>query len=84
MHRSREKKPEKPRRRSMKEDREENFQWIVTQNLTDYTGLWIAVVDKDIVGKGKDVLRVIENARKKYPKRVPFVYKVPSAEIITL
>jgi hypothetical protein len=80
----RDEEAEKLRHGSMKEDREENFEWIVTQNLTDYSGLWIAIVDKRIVSKGNDALEVVEIARRMHPKKVPFVFKVPSSETITM
>jgi hypothetical protein len=42
------------------------------------------IVDKRIVSKGNDALEVVEIARRMHPKKVPFVFKVPSSETITM
>jgi hypothetical protein len=40
-------------------------------------GKWIAVIQKDII-EGDSAKEVIKQARAKYPKKEPFVMKVPN------
>jgi len=46
-------------------------------------GKWIAVVNKDII-KGNNAREVFLKAKEKYPRREPFIMKVPDNAIMLL
>jgi len=56
--------------------RDSNFEWLMSQNLSEFEGLWVSVVDGRIVSKNKSLKRVIAAAKEKYPDDVPFVVKI--------
>lgn len=60
------------------------FEYVASISERLEGGKWIAVIDKDIVAKGDSGKEVFETARSKYPKREPFVMKVPSDAIMLL
>jgi hypothetical protein len=55
-----------------------NFQWLATQNLSDFEGKWISVINKIIVSSGTDLRTVMAETRKKFPGKVPFITRVPA------
>ncbi|MGH9876227.1 MAG: DUF5678 domain-containing protein [Nitrososphaerales archaeon] len=56
----------------------------ISDELGDYVGQWIAVVDNEIVAKGDNAKDVYEKAKAKYPEREPFIMKVPKESIMLL
>lgn len=52
--------------------------------LGDYVDEWIAVVDSAVVAKGKTSREVYEAAKKANPKQIPFIMRVPHAEVMVL
>ena len=64
-------------------ERTENFQWLASQNLTEYEGLWIGVVNKHIICANKQLKKVMDATRAKCPGKVPFITKVPVGIITT-
>ena len=57
----------------------EDQRWLVTQNLSRYTGKWIAVAHKTIVASGISLKEVLEEARAKGAE--PFCIQVPEGYI---
>jgi len=53
------------------------FEYIMSISKTLTAGKWIAVVQKDII-EGYSAKEVVKQARAKYPKKEPFVMKIPS------
>jgi hypothetical protein len=53
-------------------------------NLQDYVGKWIALVDKEIVASGDNGKTVFELAKSKYPKKEPFIMKLPAETVMLL
>ena len=53
------------------------FEYVmsISEKLTG--GKWIAVIQKDII-EGNSAKEVVKRARAKYPKKEPFVMKIPS------
>jgi len=41
-------------------------------------------VDGKLVAKGKAIEKILRNVRKSYPRKVPFVAKVPGDEVLVL
>ena len=52
--------------------------------LGDYADEWIAVVDSAVVARGKTSKAVYEAAKKASPDRVPFIMRVPRAQVMVL
>jgi len=59
------------------------FEYImsISENLT--AGKWIAVVNKDII-EGESAKAVVKEAKLKYPKKEPFIMKVPDNSVMLL
>lgn len=53
-----------------------NYEWFLKKDLSEYSGKWLAIVDKNIVASGKDVNKVIKEVKVKYPHKRPFITKV--------
>jgi hypothetical protein len=53
------------------------FDYIMSISTKLCAGKWIAVVQKDVI-EGNSAKEVVERARTKYPKKEPFVMKVPN------
>ncbi|RLG93914.1 hypothetical protein DRO29_07130 [Candidatus Bathyarchaeota archaeon] len=59
------------------------FEYIMSISETLEAGKWIAVVNKDII-KGNNAREVFLKAKEKYPRREPFIMKVPDNAIMLL
>ena len=57
---------------------------MTVPNLQDYVGKWIALVDKEIVASGDSGKAVFEQAKSKYPKKEPFIMKLPIETVMLL
>lgn len=57
----------------------EDQRWLVTQNLSRYSGKWIAVAHRTIVASGTSLKEVLEEARAKGNE--PFCIQVPEGYI---
>ncbi len=51
---------------------------------TKYRGKYIALIDKKIVGSGKNAKLVLDNTRAKYPKKEIVLRKIPEDETLIL
>jgi hypothetical protein len=52
--------------------------------IKDYVGLWIAIVDRKIVAKGDSARQVLKQVREEYPDREPFITKIPKNKVMLL
>jgi Family of unknown function (DUF5678) len=52
--------------------------------LGDYVDEWIAVVDGNVVARGQTAKEVYEQAKRKHPKEIPFIMKVPVEKVMVL
>ena len=59
------------------------FDYVMSISETLTAGKWIAVIDKDIM-EGNTAKEVVKNAKTKYPKKEPFVMKVPNNSVMLL
>lgn len=53
-----------------------NYEWFLKQDLSEYAGKWVAILDKKVVASGDDAGKVIEEVKKRYPGKKPFLAKV--------
>ncbi len=49
-----------------------------------YREQYLVLVDGKLVGKGKDIEKILRRVQKSYPRKVPFVAKVPGDEVLVL
>jgi hypothetical protein len=45
---------------------------------------WIAMIDGDVVAKGKNAKAVYEEAKARRPSEIPFIMKVPTERVMVL
>ena len=53
-------------------------------NKARYKDQYVVLVDGKLVAKGKAIEKLLKNVRKSYPRKVPFVAKVPGDEVLVL
>ena len=56
------------------------FEFYLKANLTEYEGKYVAIVEDKVVSSGDNAKEVWEEAKKKFPKKMPMLAKVPRAE----
>lgn len=49
-----------------------------------HAGEWISIIDNKIVATGTNAKAVFDETKKKYPKRIPYVMKIPSDGVMLL
>ncbi|MDG6223680.1 MAG: hypothetical protein IAX21_09390 [Candidatus Bathyarchaeota archaeon] len=59
------------------------FEYIMSISEKLTAGKWIAVIDKDII-EGDSAKDVVNEAKAKYPKKEPFIMKVPNNAVMLL
>ncbi|HLD05827.1 MAG TPA: DUF5678 domain-containing protein [Candidatus Nanoarchaeia archaeon] len=53
-----------------------DYEWYLKQDLSQYAGQWVAIIDKKIVANDKDAAKVIQEAKRKCPDKKPSITKV--------
>lgn len=53
-----------------------NYEWFLQQDLKEYAGRWIAIIDKKVIGSEKNVDVLMAEVKSKFPKKVPLITKV--------
>lgn len=53
-----------------------NYEWFLQQDLSKYSGKWLAIVDKKVIAAGTKVEEVIKEAKKEFPAKRPMITKV--------
>jgi hypothetical protein len=59
------------------------YEWVQHQDLSEFKGKWIAVINKKIVGSGVYADDVVRDVKKK-TKETPFLIKVPTEDFLLL
>lgn len=60
------------------------FDFFISAPLTKYKGKYVALVGRKIVASGPSAKEVWQNARKKYPQKLPTIAKIPKEEVLVL
>ena len=47
-----------------------NYEWFLKEDLNDYAGKWLAIIDKKVVASGAEVNQVIQEVNKKIGKPI--------------
>lgn len=45
---------------------------------------YVIIIDGEVVEKGEEIEKMLDKVRKKYPKEIPFVAKVPEERMLIL
>ncbi|MFH1053620.1 MAG: DUF5678 domain-containing protein [Candidatus Woesearchaeota archaeon] len=53
-----------------------NYEWFLKNDFKDYSGKWLAIIDKKVVASGDNVNIVIKKTKEKYPNKKPFITKI--------
>lgn len=53
-----------------------NYEWFLKEDISEYSGKWLAIIDKEIVASEKDVAKLIKEVKNKYPNKRPLITKV--------
>ena len=53
-----------------------DYEWFLNEDLSNYTGKWVAILRQSVVGSGTDVTKLIQEVKKKYPHDKPLLTKV--------
>jgi hypothetical protein len=61
----------------------DEYEWVQKQNLEQFKGKWIAVVNKKIIASGSYADDVVKEVKKK-TKETPFLIKVPTEDNLSL
>lgn len=61
-----------------------NFQAYLKLNKTKYLNEYVVIVDNKLVANGNDIAAMLKMVNKKYPKKTPFVAKIPDKSALVL
>ena len=61
-----------------------NLEAYLKLNKARYRDQYVVLVDGKLVAKGKDIEKMLKGVQKSYPRKVPFVAKVPGDEVLVL
>jgi len=61
-----------------------NFQAFMKLDRTKYLGNYIVVIDGKVRFFGKDIKKMLQEAKRKYPGKTPLVAKIPREEVMVL
>ena len=62
----------------------QNFQAFLKLDAVKYTNQYVIIIDKKLVVSGKDIVSMLKDVRKKYPKKIPFIAKIPEKSVLVL
>ncbi len=60
------------------------FDFFLTNPLTQFEGQYVAILGKKVISHGSSAKKVWEQAKKKYPKSLPTIAKIPKKEILIM
>ena len=60
-----------------------DYEWLLMQNLSEYSGKWIAVLERKIVARDKSLKKTIEKVKSLRLKTTPLFLRVPEGSITT-
>jgi hypothetical protein len=61
-----------------------NLEAYLRLNKARYRDQYVVLVDGKLVAKGKNIEKILTRVRKSYPRKVPFVAKVPGNAVLVL
>lgn len=64
--------------------RDANYEWFLRADLEKFRGLYIAIVDGQVMESGEEPEKIYAKAREKRPKKEVVLWKVPKEETLIL
>ena len=64
--------------------RDINYEWFLRADLEKFRGLYIAIVNGEVVECGEEPEKIYLKAREKYPEEEVVLWKVPREEALIL
>jgi len=64
--------------------KDKSYHFFINNDLSEYAGKWVAIVDEEVVASGDNAKEVFEAAKSKFPDRLPALAKIPKDEILIL
>jgi len=61
-----------------------NFQAFLKLNKEKFANQYVVIVNRRLVASGSDIVSMLKSAKKKYPRRTPFVAKIPDKSALVL
>lgn len=61
-----------------------NLEAYLKLNKAKYKRQYVVLVDGKLVARGKDIEKILKKVHRTYPRKVPFVAKVPRDEVLVL
>ena len=61
-----------------------SFQIFLKLNKTKFANQYVVIVDKKLIANGKDIVSMLKSVRKKYPRKTPFIAKIPDKSLLVL
>lgn len=61
-----------------------NFQTFLRLDKTKFANQYVVIIDKKLVASGRDIVSMLKSVRKKYPKKTPFIAKIPDKSVLVL
>jgi len=59
-----------------------DYDWLTMQNLSEYKGQWIAVLNREIIARGNSLKKVMEKASSRSLPHKPLYIQVPKESVI--
>ena len=53
-----------------------DYEWFLREDLSRYSGKWVAIINRSVVGSDNDFHKLLQETRKKYPRGKPLITKV--------
>lgn len=53
-----------------------NYEWFLKEDLSKFSGNWIAIINKKVVAHDKNVGKIIEEVKEKFPTKKPLITKI--------
>ena len=60
------------------------FEFYVKADLSRYSGKYIVIIGDKVVASGENAKEVLDEAKKKFPDKIPTLAKIPKEEALIL
>ncbi len=64
--------------------KDKSYEFYINNDLSEYAGKWVAIIDEQVVASGDNAKTVLEAALKKLPDKMPLLAKIPKQEVLIL
>ena len=68
----------------VQDNRDVSYEWFLKADLSKFRGMYIAIVDGQVVEHGHDPRGVYERAKRRFPSKEVVIWKVPREEALIL